>query len=243
VNTSTDCRFSLADGAVEVWQADLHKEEDAREVEKLLSAEERERAARFRFPEHRRRFVVARGCLRQLLSRYLGLKPREIILAYSDVGKPRLADCYASNLQFNVSHSGDIAAFAFTVAKRIGVDVEIIRQDLDVDGISRRFFSPLEQQTLATMNEEDRYLAFFNCWTRKEAYVKAVGSGLSLPLRDFDVALLPHGPAALLETRPDPALASHWSMAALDFGPTCAAAVVVERPVTQIQTRYFIPQS
>src|SRR5215469_987221 len=100
----------------------------------------------------------------------------------------------------------------------------MIRHDVDVEGIPRRFFSAVEQHALSSLQGEQKYQGFFNCWTRKEAYVKAVGSGLSLPLRDFDVSLLPGEPARLLATRPDPGLRTRWDMACLDLSAGCAAA-------------------
>src|SRR5207237_4344548 len=122
---------------------------------------------------------------------------------YSAEGKPNLDAFHISDLFFNVSHSEDLAAFAFTSGHRIGVDVEMIRQSVDVDEIPRRFFSSAEQRALAGLSATEKYQGFFNCWTRKEAYIKALGSGLSLPLRDFDVSLLPRGPSRLVATRPD----------------------------------------
>jgi 4'-phosphopantetheinyl transferase len=241
VNATTDSRFLIGVHEVHVWHTELTNSEDAKDLEPLLSPDENERTARFRFPEHRRRFVIARGFLRQLLAAYLGIKPRDVAFNYSETGKPELSANHSSDIGFNVSHSGDVAAFAFAVGRKVGVDVECIRYDVDVDEIPRRFFSPLEQQTLAALEGQQKLKSFFNCWTRKEAYVKAVGSGLSLPLRDFDVSLLPGEPAKLLATRPDAALATRWSMAALDFGESCAAAVVVEGPIHELLVRLFTP--
>jgi 4'-phosphopantetheinyl transferase len=241
LQTPADSPFRIDTGDVHVWRGSLEEEERARELKPLLSPDEIERANRFRFPEHRRRFVVARGTLRQLLSRYLGVEAREVTFAYSEEGKPSLHPRHASDLFFNVSHSEDVAAFSFTVAREIGVDVEMIRHDVDVDEIPRRFFSSAEQEGLAGLHGAEKYQGFFNCWTRKEAYVKAVGSGLSLPLRDFDVSLLPGEPARLLATRPDPEVAQRWQMASLDFGQSCAAAVVVEGAIAHIQARDFVP--
>jgi 4'-phosphopantetheinyl transferase len=239
VNATTDSRFDLGALDVHVWYAELTNTEDAANLEPLLSPDEKQRAARFRFPEHRRRFVIARGFLRQLLGAYVEIEPRDLAFSYSENGKPELSAIHGSTISFNVSHSGDIGAFAFGLARRIGVDVECIRQDVDVEEIPRRFFSELEQQTLARLDSRKKIEGFFNCWTRKEAYVKAVGSGLSLPLRDFDVSLLPGEQAKLLATRPIPELASKWSMASLQLGPECAAAVVAEGPTEKLVVRQF----
>ena len=241
MRTSADSRFLLAEREVQVWRAALEDPDDARKLEPLLSSDEFDRANRFRFPEHRRRFVIARGCLRQLLAAYLDLRPGDIAFRYQEAGKPELAGHHPQSLSFNVSHSGDLAAFAFAKARKIGVDVEMIRHDVDVEDIPKRFFSPSEQQTLAALQGDAKYQGFFNCWTRKEAYVKAVGSGLSLPLRDFDVSLVPGDPARLLATRPDATAASRWTMASLDFGSSCAAAIAVEGIAQEIHVTPFKP--
>ena len=224
-----------------VWYADLEHQEDARKLEPLLSADEIPRANRFRFPEHRRRFIIARACLRQLLSGYLGIEARDVSFIYSPEGKPALAPEHHSSIFFNVSHSADLAAFAFTKDHSIGIDVEMIRHDVDADQIPKRFFSSAEQKILAKLQGEAKFRGFFNCWTRKEAYVKAVGSGLSLPLRDFDVSLAPGDPARLLATRPEAQQKACWSMVSLDFGETCAAAVVVEGPIAKLHISKFVP--
>ena len=241
MSTSSDRRFIIGNDEVHVWRADLDSEQQACSFEHLLSSDEIQRANRFRFPQHRRRFVIARGCLRKLLGAYLEMDGRELIFTYSAEGKPSLDAAHRSDVRFNVSHSRDIAGFGIVAARDIGLDVEVIRRDVDVDEIPKRFFSCAEQQMLAGLQGEDKYWGFFNCWTRKEAYVKAVGSGLSLPLRDFDVSLLPGEPAKLLATRPDASLAERWSMTSLDFGNECAAAVVVEGHVEKIELRQFIP--
>jgi 4'-phosphopantetheinyl transferase len=241
VKNSPDPRFHLSDGEIHVWRASLEADSDVCHLEPLLSNDEVVRANRFRFPEHRRRFVIARGCLRQLVSRYLNVSPQTVAFTYSAEGKPALNPSHASKLVFNVSHSGDIAAFAFTLQHKIGVDVEMVRHDVDVDEIPKRFFSDHEQQGLAKLRNYDKFRGFFNCWARKEAYVKAVGSGLSLPLRDFDVSFLPGEPAQLLATRPDSSIATQWSMASLDFGDNCAAAVVVEGVIDELKVRNLSP--
>jgi 4'-phosphopantetheinyl transferase len=239
LNTTADSRFLIDARELHVWHASLGNDPDARALEPILSPDESERAARFRFPEHRRRFVIARGYLRQLLGAYLEIGPRDVTFTYSETGKPELSVIHGSDICFNVSHSEDIAAFAFALRRKVGVDVECIRFDVDVEEIPRRFFSLLEQQDLAALDGQQKVEGFFNCWTRKEAYVKAVGSGLSLPLRDFDVSLAPGEPARLLATRPVANLVSQWSMESLELGPGCAAAVVVEGPIEKLAIRHL----
>lgn len=241
MNTSGNSAFALAPGEVHVWRASLENADDARRLEPLLSSDEMQRANRFRFSEHRRRFVIARGCLRQLLEKYLQGDAREFVFAYSAEGKPSLDVRHRTELRFNVSHSGEIAAYGFTLDRNIGIDVELIRRDVDVEQIPKRFFSCPEQEWMSSVQGEAKFQAFFNCWTRKEAYVKAVGTGLSLPLRDFDVSLLPGEPARLLATRPDPTLVDRWHMASLDFGLQYAAAVIVEGKINKLENRPFIP--
>jgi len=243
LNVTTDPRFLIGARELHVWHASLANDADARTLEPILSCDESERAGRFRFPEHRRRFVIARGYLRQLLAAYLEIGPRDVTFTYSANGKPELSAIHESEMRFNVSHSEDIAAFAFARRRKVGVDVECIRFDVDVEEIPRRFFSLLEQQTLAALDRRQKFEGFFNCWTRKEAYVKAVGSGLSLPLRDFDVSLAPGEPARLLATRPVDNLVSQWSMESLELSPGCAAAVVVEGPIEKLSVRHFASSS
>jgi 4'-phosphopantetheinyl transferase len=241
VSTLPDSRFNLARNAVHIWHTNLGSQSIAERLQPLLSPDELQRANRFRFPEHRRRFIIARGCLRRLLATYLQSDAREIVFAYSAEGKPSLDVRHQTDLHFNVSHSGEIAAFAFTLGRKIGIDVELIRRDVDVDEIPKRFFSCAEQKCMSSLEGEIKVQGFFNCWTRKEAYVKAVGAGLSLPLRNFDVSLLPGEPAKLLATRPDASVAGRWNLAPLDFGLEYAAAVIVEGELKQLEQREFIP--
>jgi 4'-phosphopantetheinyl transferase len=238
-----ESQFLLRDHEAHVWYAAL--DPAGLEEERwgnLLSSDERQRAARFKFKADSFRFASARGQLRQLLAEYLGTGPCEIQFAYSDSGKPELAGKHHhGDVQFNVSHSGDLVTIAITKGRKIGVDIEFLRYDLDVDAISKRFFSTHEQQALAGLPEAQKYAGFFNCWTRKEAYVKAVGTGLSLPLRDFDVSLVPGEPARLLATRPDSRIAGGWSMAALSVHHDFVAAVVVEGPAPDLKVQPFTP--
>jgi len=240
VALSADSRFLRYKNEVHVWHQELLESEPAQKFAPLLSPDERQRAARFRFPVDRQRFMVARATLRQLLAEYLEIAPSDISFRYSANGKPELAGELDSAIRFNVAHSQSTAAFAFTLGPRVGIDVELVRDDVDADAIARRFFSESEQDSLARLSGAQKYLGFFNCWTRKEAYLKAVGSGLfSLPLRDFDVTLAPGEPAKLLATRPNAALASHWSMSALTLRTDYAAAVVAEGPRLELSVRQF----
>jgi 4'-phosphopantetheinyl transferase len=160
--------------------------DEVRSLQASLCPHERQRAERFRCEPHRRRFIVARGRLRQLLAARLDLTPEAVELAYGANGKPRVL-----NLHFSVSHCDDVALFAFSEASEIGVDVEAIRPIREADAIAAQVFSPRENQAYAALAPHDKPLGFLHCWTRKEALVKGIGEGLSLPLDRFDVAHAP----------------------------------------------------
>ena len=198
----------LTPGRIHVLQASLDggPEELTRFFE-TLTEEERERAARLRFEVDRSRFIAARGLLREALGGYLDLAPREVPFVYAAKGKPSVAD---SKLEFNASDSGDIAVFAFAWEMPLGIDVEQIRPLDNLEGVGRRFFSPVEWSAIEAMPPEQRQEAFFRCWTRKEAFVKATGDGLSYGLKQFDVSV--SGPARILRIRDDTGEAAHWSM-------------------------------
>jgi 4'-phosphopantetheinyl transferase len=185
---------------VHVWRAYLNQSDSTlSSLWTLLSADERERAQRFHFREDRDRYVTARGALRDILSRYLENSPREIRFIYSEYGKPMLDDeVGGARLTFNLSHSRELALYAVAESRAVGVDVEFVREDCAGIDIAERFFSSEECSALRALAREQRTAAFFNCWTRKEAYIKARGLGLSLPLDSFSVSIAPGEPAALL---------------------------------------------
>ena len=164
------------------------KPEEVRSLGALLCATETRRAERFRFERDRRRFIVARARLRQLLAARLGVQAEAVELAYGTNGKPKILD---SSLCFSVSHCEDVALFAFSKASAIGVDVEAIRPIREADTIAVQFFSPRENEAYAALAAHNKPLGFLQCWTRKEALVKAIGEGLSMPLHQFDVAHAP----------------------------------------------------
>ena len=208
----------------------------------LLNADELQRARRFRFARDCRRFAAGRTTLRMLLAGYLEDEPAKLSFHYSDHGKPGLAGAHQnSRLKFNVSHSGNVAIFAFVLDRNVGVDIERVHTDIEVDAVAQRFFSPYERLALAALPASEKYLGFFNCWTRKEAFVKAVGQGLSLPLENFDVSLTPREPARLLATRPEAREAERWAMIAPGIQPEHVAAVVVEGPGMELKVQQFTP--
>ncbi len=179
----------------------------------------------FRFERDRRRYLVGRGLLRTLLGRYLDVAPRKVQFCYAPAGKPYLV---RQPLQFNLSHSGELLLIAVANGRALGIDVEQVRADFDVREVASHFFSPSEQRALATLAGASQIDAFFACWSRKEAYIKARGDGLSHPLDQFDVSLLPGEDARLIETRPDPAEARRWRLKALDAAEGYKAALAVE---------------
>ena len=213
-----------------VWQFDLDTQSFGDgQRESLLSPDERERALRFHFQLHRRRFSAARGLLRIVLGAYLDADPKTLCFRYSDKGKPALGGIHATSpLRFNLSHSENVVLLGVTLGREIGVDVEHMRPDLELESIAHRFFSAPERASFDRIPLAQKCLAFFDCWTRKEAFIKAKGDGLSLPLDQFDVSLTPGTPAEILATRPDAGEKKCWSMCALDAGPDYAAALVVQ---------------
>ena len=220
----------MARGDVHVWRVSLLCAPD--EIACLLpilTPEEVVRAERYRFERDRSAFVVRRGVLRLLVGRYLGQGPFRQPFSVTAYGQPLMpAGILGEDLRFSVSHSGGVALLAFARGREIGVDVEAVRSDVDYCGIAQRFFSKREQETLRSLPAEQQREAFFACWSRKEAYIKARGKGLSIPLDQFDVSLRPGEPAQLLATRDNSDSTEIWSMAALDPGPRLAAALVVE---------------
>jgi 4'-phosphopantetheinyl transferase len=191
----------------------------------ILSPEERERALRFRFAEHRRQSILCRGTLREVLALYLDRNPAAIGFGYNRFGKPFVPE---SDVRFNLSHSGTWGMLAVSGDREVGIDIERIDPRFAQDQIPEQFFSPREVKHLRSLPQREQTAAFFRCWTRKEAYIKARGGGLSIPLDRFDVSLEPGKPAALLEVRDDPIEASRWSMVELQPASGYAGALVVE---------------
>jgi 4'-phosphopantetheinyl transferase len=190
-----------------------------------LSSEEAARAASFRFERDRRRFVASRRWLRRLLADRLGVRPEAISYAVDAHGKPWLADQLGSSLAFSLSRSGDVAVVALAARRDVGVDVEAHRTD-DQAVVERRVFSPPEQSVLGRLEGVERREGFFRLWARKEAFVKAVGVGLTMPLDAIDVTGEMIG---LLRPLPEfPAAAGSWSVRDLELEPGYAAAVVIE---------------
>lgn len=222
-------------GEIHVWRVDLEQPEQVvKQFRSTLEEDELYRADRFHFEKDRRAFVVSRGFLRQVIGRYLNAKPEALCFSYSRYGKPALnGEHKDSTLRFNMSHSRGVALVAVTEANEIGVDVEYIRADFATEDIARRFFSLREVEAFNALPNELRVAAFFRCWSRKEAYIKAIGLGLSQPLDGFDVTLGPGEPPALLRADEDDT--SRWSLSDIDVGEDYASALVVEGQISNIR--------
>jgi 4'-phosphopantetheinyl transferase len=220
----------LTDDAIEVVVTRLVAgREGVRAPAALLSDAERHRARRFASDRDRRRFIVARARLRQVLAVRLGVRPESVELERGVRGKPALGRRFtASNLRFNVSHCDDIAVFALASGCEIGVDVEAVRAIRGADAIAARFFSRAEDEAYRALDPRDRPLGFFNCWTRKEAFIKALGDGLHHPLDHFDVSLAPGEPAKILRVENTPGDDCGWRMESFSPAPGFVAAVVTE---------------
>ncbi len=205
---------SLLPGVVHLWWRSL--EESEGEVQtccELLSRDEQDRASRFRVEDARGNFILTRGTLRLLLAAYLQKKPDQLSFGLTKYGKPFLdgpPDARVNGVHFNVSHADGLALLGFARQREIGVDVERIRPELDTWQLAERFFSAHERSVLKNLGGEELQSAFFRCWSRKEAYIKARGEGLSLPLSQFDVSIAPNESHALLATRPDASEAARW---------------------------------
>jgi 4'-phosphopantetheinyl transferase len=198
-----------------------------------LTPDESERAGRFHFNRHRQQFVIARGALRSVLGHYLGRPPSQLRFSYSAFGKPEVEgeegrEC----LRFNLSHAEGVALIALTRGREVGVDVEVVRQEFPGLEIAENFFSAREVETLRSIPEEARAAAFFLYWTRKEAYIKALGEGLSHPLRQFSVSLGDGESSVLAEPEGVAPEASVWTVKGLSVGGSHAAAVAFRGPVT-----------
>ncbi|HWS86523.1 MAG TPA: 4'-phosphopantetheinyl transferase superfamily protein [Pyrinomonadaceae bacterium] len=222
-------RPGLTDSAVHVWRASLNQgASTVRALFDTLTPDERERAARFHFRKDREHFIVARGVLRDILGGYLDTPPALIRFSYNQYGKPALAQAGdAEALRFNLSHAHEVALYAFARGRDLGLDVEFMRDDFASLEIAERFFSPDEVSTLRAQPAARQTLAFFNCWTRKEAFIKALGEGLSHPLDRFSVSLVPGEPAALLSTADDRHEAARWSLVELAPGAGYVAALAL----------------
>lgn len=217
-----------AGGTVEIVSVPLVVEMSAAgELAQCLSDDEQLRARRFVFDRDRTRYIVARAHLRKFLALRLGVKPHAVEFDYGKHGKPALSRRFAdSGLHFNVAHSADVAVYAFSQKGKIGVDVEVIREMKDADEIAARYFSQTENDAYRALDADQKALGFFSCWTRKEAFIKAIGDGLCYPLNCFDVSLTPGVPATILRVEDTRGDACGWSIESFSPVPGFIGAVV-----------------
>jgi 4'-phosphopantetheinyl transferase len=223
--------------AVHVWRVSLDDDARVRDYWTILSADEQARASRFVREVHRRRFVVAHGALRTIVAGYVGERPDALAFEQAEHGKPSLRrEGDGAAIEFNLSHSDDLALVAVTRARPVGVDLERWSPDVEHLELAERFFSPGERAALRALAHAPEQVAagFFAAWTRKEAYLKATGHGISRGLHHFDVTLAPGEPARLLADRLDAGATERWSMVALDPAPGYSGALVVGGPLGDV---------
>jgi len=215
---------------IHVWRGNINLTKlQVEGMLKILSKDELERAGRFRFERDQKRFIAARGLLRQILSFYIEKSPHTFQFEYNNYGKPILVtDSGCDTLSFNLSHSGTIALYAFTYDRKIGIDIERIRDDVAIEQIAQSFFSPSEIGSLMKINKNMLTEVIFQYWTRKEAFLKAIGEGISFPMKQFDVSLVSGRALTPITLLSDNLESSVWY--GQDLFPGCgyAAAIAVE---------------
>lgn len=236
-------KFSLSADTIHLRAVSLENAE-AREAAfiHLLSSDEREKASRFHFGTHRARYTIAHGTLRTLLGHYLQTPPEQLQFLYGEHGKPELAGSNEVQLYFNLAHSDELAIYAFALGRKIGVDVEAFHPLPDLFEVAALYFSKTEIATLENLPHEEQAEAFFNCWTRKEAYLKAHGGGINDRLREITVTLKPDEPAQLANVAYDDTEVQKWEMAAFSPATGYIGAVAVERTTTawKLQKSQFV---
>ena len=217
-----------------VWSIPLIVPDDVfSRLQHLLSPDECQRSSRFHFEKDTRRFIVARGSIRSILAAYTNSDARDLRFDYSPQGKPSLAKPECA-VRFNVSHSHNLALLAVAQGREVGIDIEWMRTEVETEKLAERFFSAREREALRALPNEQRAAGFFRCWTCKEAFLKAQGSGLSRDLGSFDVDMTVGHPAALLATRPDATEVVRWSLREVPTEEGYAAAVAVEGPIAEL---------
>ncbi len=225
---------------VHVWRASLDQPSDIiAKLMPLLSQDEYQRAMRYYHPVDRDRFIVGRGILRKIISAYLALPPDRLRFAYNEYGKPAVSDDQNDcALNFNLSHSAELSLYAVTRGRVVGIDIEYIREDFATLEIAEHFFSKDEVAALKLLPMDQRTLGFFNCWSRKEAFIKAKGIGVSYPLDRFSVSLVPGEPPALLKVNDDKREVARWKMYELNPIAGYAAALIAAAPPITLKQQH-----
>ena len=224
-------------GAIHVWLVPL-ADVPVDGAAAVLTSDERDQASRFVSAALTRRFICKRATLRQILASYTRTRAIDIAFGTGAQGKPYLreSDGAASPLEFNVSDAGEHALVAVAMQRPVGVDIETIRPIEDADDIIEQHFSAIERATYRRLPPEQRLIAFFTAWTRKEAYIKAVGHGLHLSLNSFSVTIDPAAPARLIEIDGDPTKAAEWTLLPIKVPNGHVGAVVARGPISNCQT-------
>ncbi|SPD72742.1 conserved hypothetical protein [uncultured Desulfobacterium sp.] len=220
---------TLEKNNVHVWRMSL--DIDLKRLEsfmRILADDERARAQRIRIENVKSHYVAARGFLRTILSAYTSRPPEDLEFQYNQYGKPSLSGSDLKGISFNMSHSHGSALYGIALERNLGVDIEKVRENMPHIKIAERFFSSKEYEALLTLPPHQQIPAFFNCWTRKEAYLKARGEGISSSLSNFSVSFLPGEPPALLDHPLGLQETSGWTFMNIDVGPDYKGAVVVE---------------
>lgn len=222
--------LALGENEIHVWRASLDWSAiDVYQLQTTLAEDERNRAARFYFHKDREHYMACRGFLREILGRYLHVAPGEIRLSYGPYGKPQLGSSMCRrDISFNVSHSHGLALIAVASEREVGVDIEYVRQDVEIESIAEHFFAPSEKAVIRALTGHQQRETFYRCWTRKEAFLKARGDGMTCPLDQFEVSVEPGSSAVLPSAHADSRESARWSMQDLAIDAGYVATVAAE---------------
>jgi 4'-phosphopantetheinyl transferase len=233
--------IELGEDEAHVWRASLDQDTKViANLATLLSQDEYQRAARYHRPVDRDRFIAGRGILRKIISAYLALTPGQLQFTYNEYGKPAVSDDQNDRaIIFNLSHSAELILYAVTRGRIVGIDIEYIREDFATLDIAEHFFSKDEVAALKLLPTDQRTTGFFNCWSRKEAFIKAKGMGVSYPLDRFTVSLAPSEPPALLKVDDDEREVTRWKMYELKPGAGYTAALIAAEPPVTLKQRHW----
>jgi 4'-phosphopantetheinyl transferase len=222
----------LSERDIHIWTVELDlSHQQVAEFDRFLTAQERQRAAKFINPIHGNRWTIARGYLRQILGKYINLTPDAIVFNYGQQGKPAVE---AQDIQFNLSHSADRAVYAISAKHPVGIDLEQIHP-LPAADLVDRFFSSAEQIIFHSLPVDLQQAAFFHAWTQKEAYLKACGTGLSTPLAQIEVSIDPRTPAAIISAP----ITGIWQIEKLAISTEYASAIVIGGEYDEIKYLTF----